>query len=173
MDTDHETLLYYTAIRWLSNGNVVTFFFELRTEIKLFLEMIEKDAFVDFFKDKTWLLCLVFLADITEQLNKFNLRLQGPDTDILQFGDILRGFIKKIGNWNHRFNQVLKTYLDLILVSVHSQNKKLRHIFDCHARWVFLRLRCNVRGLNSMCSMHNRNNFSSPEDTNKRHKDMR
>ena len=88
---------------------VLSFFFELRTEIKLFLEMVEKDAFVDFFKDKTWLLCLVCLADITEQLNKFNLRLQGPDTNILQFGDILRGFIKKIGNWNHRFNQVLKT----------------------------------------------------------------
>ena len=105
MDSDHETLLYYTAVRWLSKGNVVTHFFELRTEIKLFLEMIEKDAFVDFFKDETWLQGLAYLADITEQLNKFNLRLQGPDTNILQFGDILRGFIEKIHNWNRRVNQ--------------------------------------------------------------------
>ena len=75
MDTDYETLLYYTAVRWLSKGNVVTRFFELRTEIKLFLEMIEKDAFVNFFKDETWLQGLAYLADITEQLNKFNLRL--------------------------------------------------------------------------------------------------
>ena len=63
MDTDHETLLYYIAVRWLSKGNVVTRFFELRTEMMLFLEMIEKDAFVDFFKDETW---LQGLADITE-----------------------------------------------------------------------------------------------------------
>ena len=44
--------------------------------MKLFLQMIEKDAFVDFFKDETW---LQGLAYITEQLNRFNLRLQGPD----------------------------------------------------------------------------------------------
>ena len=47
--------------------------------MKLFLQMIEKDAFVDFFKDETWLQGLAYLADITEQLNRFNLRLQGPD----------------------------------------------------------------------------------------------
>ena len=68
MDTDHETLLYYTAVRWLSKGNVVTRFFELKTEIKLFLEMIEKDVFVDFFKDDTCLQGLAYLADITERL---------------------------------------------------------------------------------------------------------
>ena len=105
MDTDYETLLYYTAVRWLSKGNVVTLFFELRTEIKLFLEMIEKDAIVDFFKDETWLQGLAYLADITEQLNKFNLRLQGRNTNILQFGDILRGFKEKIHHWNRRVNQ--------------------------------------------------------------------
>ena len=55
MDTDQETLLYYTAVQWLSKGNVVTRFFELRTEMKLFLKMIEKNVFVDFFKDETWL----------------------------------------------------------------------------------------------------------------------
>ena len=65
MDTDHETLLCYTAVRRLSKGNVVTRFFELRTEMKLFLEMIEKNAFVDFFKDETWLQGVGYLADIT------------------------------------------------------------------------------------------------------------
>ena len=123
MDRDHETLLHYIAVRWLSKGNVVTRFFELRTEIKLFLEMIEKDAFVDFFKYETWLQGLAYLADITEQLNEFNLRLQGPDTNILQFGDILRGFIEKIhigiAESTRKTLQCLKTYLNLNLVSVH------------------------------------------------------
>ena len=34
MNADHETLLYYTAVRWLSKGNVIGRFFELRSEIK-------------------------------------------------------------------------------------------------------------------------------------------
>ena len=66
MDSDHETLLFYTAVRWLSKGNVVARFYELTTEIKLFLEIIKKDAFVDFFSDETWLQALAYLADITE-----------------------------------------------------------------------------------------------------------
>jgi len=76
MNSDHETLLFYTAVRWLSKGNVVSRFFELRTEIKLFLEMVKKDSFNNFFSDETWLQGLAYLADITEQLNKFNI----PDT---------------------------------------------------------------------------------------------
>ena len=66
---------------------------------------------------------LAYLADIIEQLNRFNLRLRGPDTNISQFADILSGFIEKIHNWNRRVNQetlrCLKTYLNLNLVSVH------------------------------------------------------
>lgn len=105
MNSDHETLLFYTAVRWLSKRNVVNRFFELRTEIKLFLEMVKKDTFINFFSDERWLQCSAYLADITEQLNKFNLRLQGPDTNILKFKDVLCGFVGKIQNWNRKVNQ--------------------------------------------------------------------
>ena len=64
-----------------------------------------KDAFFDFFSDASWLQSLAYLADITEQLNKFNLRLQEPDTNIFQFRDILNGFVEKIQNWNRRVKQ--------------------------------------------------------------------
>ena len=82
METHHETLLYNTPVQWLSKENVVTGIFELRTEIMLFLEMIEKHTYVDFFKGEIWLQGLAYLADITEQLNKFILRLQGFDANI-------------------------------------------------------------------------------------------
>ena len=48
---------------------------------------------------------LAYLADIFEQLNKFNLRLQGPDTNIIHFKDVLSGLVEKIQNWNGKVNQ--------------------------------------------------------------------
>ena len=57
LNSDHETFLFYTAVRWLSKGSVVTHFFELRIEIKLFLELEKRDTFINFFTKKnmvTW-----------------------------------------------------------------------------------------------------------------------
>ena len=54
MNSDHETLLFYTAVRWLLKGGVVTRFFALKTEIKLFLELEKRDTFINFLTDKTW-----------------------------------------------------------------------------------------------------------------------
>ncbi len=39
IDSEHETLLFYSKVRWLSKSNVVTRVFELRGELKLFLEI--------------------------------------------------------------------------------------------------------------------------------------
>ena len=60
---------------------------------------------VDESTDVASCLQLLIFIEITEQLNKFNLRLQGPYTNILQFGDIFFGFIEKVHNWNRRVNQ--------------------------------------------------------------------
>ncbi|XP_042228827.1 protein ZBED8-like [Homarus americanus] len=38
MDSEYEALLFYSKVRWLSKGNVVNRVFELRGELKLFLE---------------------------------------------------------------------------------------------------------------------------------------
>ena len=105
INADHETLLYYTAVRWLSKGNVIGRFFELRSEIKQFLEIEKKATFLKFSSDESWLRGLAYLADIFEQLNKINLRLQGPNTNILQFKDVLCGLVEKIQNWNRKVNQ--------------------------------------------------------------------
>ncbi|XP_042203808.1 zinc finger BED domain-containing protein 5-like [Homarus americanus] len=43
MDSEHEALLFYSKVRWLSKGNVVNRVFELRGELKLFLEVQGKD----------------------------------------------------------------------------------------------------------------------------------
>ena len=105
MNADHKTLLYYTAVCWLSKGNVTGRFFELRSEIKQFLKIEKKATFLKVFSDESWLRGLAYLADIFEQLNKINLRLQRFNTNILQFKDVFCGLVEKIQNWNQKVNQ--------------------------------------------------------------------
>ena len=38
-NADLEVLLFYTAVRWLSKGNAINRVFEMKDEIKLFLEI--------------------------------------------------------------------------------------------------------------------------------------
>ncbi len=75
MDSSHETLLWYTKVRWLSKGNVLLRVYNLREEIKVFLET-KKSQYVCFFEDAKWCSCLAYLADIFEKLNLLNLKLQ-------------------------------------------------------------------------------------------------
>ena len=69
------------------------------------MEIEKKATFLKFFSDESWLHHLAYLADIFEHLNKINLRLQGPNTNILQFKDALCGLVEKIQNWNRKVNQ--------------------------------------------------------------------
>jgi len=53
MNSDHEVLLlFYTAVRWLSKGNVFNRVFELRDEIKLFMDMQGRHDLMAYFMMK-------------------------------------------------------------------------------------------------------------------------
>ena len=47
---------------------------------------------------------VAFLADIFKRLNNLNMKMQGRDTYIMKFLDILRAFVAKIQNWRHKVN---------------------------------------------------------------------
>lgn len=53
MTADHETLLYYTSVWWLSKGNVVNRVFELKDEIREFLDLQNKQELLDYLNDGT------------------------------------------------------------------------------------------------------------------------
>ncbi|KAH0819600.1 hypothetical protein GEV33_003191 [Tenebrio molitor] len=104
MNSDHEALLFYTAVRWLSKGNVVERVFELKDELKSFLEMQRKQEFLINFNDEAWIQRVAYLSDIFGQLNKLNLKLQGKDMHIIHFRDNLQTFVSKLGNWRRKAN---------------------------------------------------------------------
>ncbi|XP_068227879.1 zinc finger BED domain-containing protein 5-like [Palaemon carinicauda] len=104
MNADHEVLLFYTAVLWLSKGNVINSVFENEDETKLFLETQERKDLVVHFKDKAWNKRVAYLADIFDQLNKLNLKLQGRETHVLLFQDSLRAFVSKLQNWRRKTN---------------------------------------------------------------------
>uniref|UniRef100_UPI00358EFF27 zinc finger BED domain-containing protein 5-like n=1 Tax=Myxine glutinosa TaxID=7769 RepID=UPI00358EFF27 len=104
MDAGHEVLLFYTAVRWLARGNVVNRVFELKDEIRFFLEVQEKRDLLAHFDDETWSKRIAYLADIFDHLNKLNLTFQGRETHVLLFQDNLRAFISKLQNWRRKVN---------------------------------------------------------------------
>ena len=83
MNATHETLLFHTAARWLSKGNVLNRVFEMKDEIKLFLEFKNKNEILSYFNDDNWITSLAYLADIFEKLNILNLKMQGKNTNIV------------------------------------------------------------------------------------------
>ena len=97
MNAMHEILLFHTAVCWLSKGNVLNCVFEMKDEIKLFLEFKNKE-FLSYFNDNNWIASLAYLADIFKKLNIINLKLQGKNTNIIQLRDNLKAFVKKLQN---------------------------------------------------------------------------
>ena len=102
MDADHYVLLFYTNTRWLSRGNVTKRVFELRDELKLFFEIEKKTGFASLLKNDRWIRSFAYMVDIFDHLNKLNLKMQGENTNTIQFKDTLKAFMSKLDNWKRK-----------------------------------------------------------------------
>jgi len=74
LDTEHQDLLYFSEVRWLSKGSMLRRFYELREEVTLFLK--NKGQPVAETEDKSWPCDLAFLVDITTHMNDLSTKLQ-------------------------------------------------------------------------------------------------
>ncbi|KAE9540093.1 hypothetical protein AGLY_005345 [Aphis glycines] len=92
------------CIRWLLREKVLTRFFELRTEIEVFLR--EKNSpLSDHFQDIIWLAKVAYLSDIFSLLNELNLSMQGPLTNIFSCYNKVEAFLKKLDLWIKRIQE--------------------------------------------------------------------
>ena len=69
MGSEHEVLLYYTEVRWLSRRQVLKRLFELRTEVLLFLKD-KGNSLSEYLESEDFVRGLAYLADIFTQLNE-------------------------------------------------------------------------------------------------------
>ncbi|XP_050065774.1 protein ZBED8-like [Aphis gossypii] len=153
LDSEYETLLFHTEVRWLSEGNMLARLFSLKKEVAVFLTEKKNDNLLKCICDHKFEIHLAYLVDIFKHLNKLNLQLQGSGNNKLEgsgnifiFEDKLRAFMCKIDLWiskvgmnNYSAFQTLKSLVDnekyADLVNEVQQNvldhlKKLKNEFN-------------------------------------------
>ncbi|XP_042228654.1 general transcription factor II-I repeat domain-containing protein 2-like [Homarus americanus] len=87
-------LPYHTDVRWLRRGVVLKRFYELRSEIQMFMEQKGRDLHE--LKDNEWVQDLTFMVDITEHLYYVNTKMQGRNKLVTEFYDCIRAFEMKL-----------------------------------------------------------------------------
>jgi hypothetical protein len=94
LGADHQDLLYYSQVRWLSRGATLARFYELLKEIKIFLN--GKGQHYDQLDDPSWVSDLAFLSDICTHLNVLNVSLQGKNLTASAMYDNVKRFVMKL-----------------------------------------------------------------------------
>ncbi|XP_073328897.1 zinc finger BED domain-containing protein 5-like [Pagrus major] len=105
MGADHTSVLFHSEARWLSRGKVLSRVFELRVEIRLFLEEERMYEAASKFSDEQFLLKLAYLSDVFGKLNELNLQLQGKDKHLPHLADKITAFSRKLEAWGRRLDQ--------------------------------------------------------------------
>lgn len=105
MGADHTAVLFHSEARWLSRGKVLSRVFELRGEIRAFLEEEHMNDAAAKFTNEDFLLKLAYLSDIFGKLNDLNLQLQGKDKYIPHLADRITAFTRKLQVWGSRLDR--------------------------------------------------------------------
>ena len=95
---EHKTLLLHTEVRWLSRGRVLGRLFELRDKVREFLKDTESE-YITYLESHEFMLRLAYLSDIFDHFNQANLKLQGPETTVIDCKQVMNGFCKRLKLW--------------------------------------------------------------------------
>lgn len=95
-DADHQYLLYHSCVRWLSLGKVFQRVWELKEEIRSFLELMGKSDEFPELSDTKWLCDFAFAVDIFSHMNELNVKLQGKDQFVHDICTNVRAFKSKL-----------------------------------------------------------------------------
>ena len=99
MSAEYKDLLIHNDIRWLSKGNALKRFCELREEIVVFLrnsKLKKAGKFLSLMENNEFNAAVCFLSDIFHHLNQLNMELQGRDKTVMQLVERLHAFQRKL-----------------------------------------------------------------------------
>ncbi|XP_067947328.1 protein FAM200C-like [Watersipora subatra] len=102
MDAVHSSLLLHTEVRWLSRGNKLLRFFNLRAEVNEFLKTHNKPKLLASMQVEGFHQCLAYLVDICGSINEVNTKMQGRDRNALNVTDSINAFKDKLKRWVER-----------------------------------------------------------------------
>ena len=94
MSEDQVNLLYYSPIRWLSRGKMLTRLYNLRKPICAFFEGGNNDStFNQVLNDDKSIQTLAYLSDIFEDINRLNTNLQKRENNFMDMNDYVLKFL--------------------------------------------------------------------------------
>ncbi|XP_067943022.1 zinc finger BED domain-containing protein 5-like [Watersipora subatra] len=102
MDAVHSSLLFYTKVRWLSKGNMLLNFFNLRAEVNEFLKTHNKPKLLASMQVESCHRSLAYLVDIFGSINEVNTKMQGRDRNVLNVTGGINAFKDKLKLWVER-----------------------------------------------------------------------
>ena len=92
MRSEHQSLLFNTSVHWLSQEKVFARLFKLQSKIKQFLLKQNMHKLYKYLEDDHWIAKLAYMADVFEDMNELNIKMQEISENILTCSDKLHGF---------------------------------------------------------------------------------
>ncbi|XP_069506309.1 general transcription factor II-I repeat domain-containing protein 2A-like [Ambystoma mexicanum] len=121
MGADHDDVIYFCQVRWLSRAATLSRFWSLLNEIKTFMTNKGKD--VTLLDDASWLNDLAFLVDITKYLLDLNIKLQGKDQFAQRLYEHIQSFVHVLELFQKQLNEKNATHFTVLMTrSAHSIN---------------------------------------------------
>lgn len=132
-DADHQDLLYHSRVRWLSLGKVCQRVWELKEEIRSFLELMGKSDEFPELSDEDWLCDFAFAVDILSHMNELNVKLQGKDQLAHDMYTNVRAFKSKLILFSRQMsNKSFAHFPTLAMQKARNVEKYCKSLDDMH-----------------------------------------